>query len=123
MKLFRLGVLLNMAQLEGNAIVKEEEQFIDYKRIASSEEFKQLLSQKKRFIVSYTIFYMAYSLLLPLLAFYTDILNHPVIGDITWAWIYGVSMTAMSLWVCRMYIKKAAQFDEAAKEILEKEGL
>lgn len=112
-----------MTQFEGNIIVKESEQAIDYERIASSHDFKLLLSQKKKFIASYTIFYLAYALLLPFLAFYTDILNHRVIGDITWAWIYGVSMTGMSLWVCRMYIKKSAQFDEMAKKILEKEGL
>ncbi len=112
-----------MTQLEGNVVVHNQEQSIDYERIASSQDFKQLLSEKKKFIVSYTIFFMAYSLLLPFLAFYTDLLNHPVIGDITWAWVYGVSMTAMSLWTCRAYIKKASQFDEMAKKILEKEGL
>jgi uncharacterized membrane protein (DUF485 family) len=66
---------------------------------------------------------MAYSLLLPFLAFYTDILNHPVVGDITLAWIYGVSFIPVSLWVCSVYVKKAAYFDEKAGEILEKEGL
>ena len=109
--------------LEGNVIVNEQERFIDYERIASSQDFKQLLSEKKKFIASYTIFFMAYALLLPFLAFYTNLLNHRFIGDITWAWIYGVSMTAMSLWTCRAYIKKATQFDEKAKKILEKEGL
>ena len=113
----------NMTQLEGNVIVAEQEQSIDYERIAASQDFKQLLSEKKKFIASYTIFFMAYALLLPFLAFYTDLLNHRVIGDITWAWIYGVSITAMSLWTCRAYIKKATQFDEMAKKILEKEGL
>ena len=113
----------NMTQLEGNVVVQEQEQSINYERIASSQDFKQLLSEKKKFIASYTIFFMAYALLLPFLAFYTNLLNHRVIGDITWAWIYGVSMTAMSLWTCRAYIKKATQFDEMAKKILEKEGL
>ena len=113
---------VNMTQLEGNVVVQEQEPSINYERIASSQDFKQLLSEKKKFIVSYTIFFMAYALLLPFLAFY-HLLNRRAIGDITWAWIYGVSMTAMSLWTCRAYIKKATQFDEMAKKILEKEGL
>ena len=62
----------NMTQLEGNVIVAEQEQSIDYERIAASQDFKQLLSEKKKFIASYTIFFMAYALLLPFLAFYTD---------------------------------------------------
>ena len=112
-----------MTPLEGKVIATEQVQTIDYERIASSQDFKQLISDKKKFIASYTIFYLGYALLLPFLAFYIDILNHRVIGDITWAWIYGVSVTAVSLWICRAYIKKAAQFDEKAKLILEKEGL
>jgi uncharacterized membrane protein (DUF485 family) len=96
---------------------------IDYESIVSTGEFKQLISNKKRFILPYTLFYMSYSLLLPFLALYTDVLNVPVVGDITLAWIYGVSFIPVSLWVCSVYVKKAADFDKKAKEILEKEGL
>ena len=47
-----------MTQLEGNVIVKEQEPSIDYERIASSQDFKQLLSEKKKFIASlYHFFY------------------------------------------------------------------
>lgn len=112
-----------MVHLEENRIALEKNQYIDYEGIHSSEEFKQLLSEKKKFILPYTLFYLAYSLLLPLLALYTDVLNHPAVGDITWAWIYAVSFIPVSLWVCSVYVKKAAYFDEKASEIMEKEGL
>jgi len=112
-----------MDQLEEKVIVEEKSQYIDYERIQTSEEFQQLLSNKKKFILSYTCFYLVYSLLLPLLAFYTNILNSPVVGDITLAWIYGVSFIPISLWVCNVYIKKSAGFDKRARGILEMEGL
>lgn len=101
----------------------EEIEEIDYDAIASSEAFTQLLAEKKKFIVPYTIFYIAYSVLLPLIAFYSDILNVRVIGDITLAWVYGVSFIPISLGVCNAYVRKAAYFDQQAKEIIEKEGL
>jgi uncharacterized membrane protein (DUF485 family) len=112
-----------MEQIKEKIPFEEMNQQIDYVNIASTEEFKQLLSNKKKFILPFTLFYMAYSLLLPFLALYTDVLNVPVVGDITLAWIYGVSFIPVSLWVCSVYVKKAADFDKKAKEILEKEGL
>jgi uncharacterized membrane protein (DUF485 family) len=112
-----------MEQIKEKIPFEEMNQQIDYVNIASTEEFKQLLSNKKKFILPFTLFYMAYSLLLPFLALYTDLLNHPVVGDITIAWIYGISFIPVSLLVCSIYVKKAAYFDEKAKEILEKEGL
>ena len=45
-----------MDQLEEKLIVEEKSQYIDYERIQTSEEFQQLLSNKKKFILSYTFF-------------------------------------------------------------------
>ncbi|HZG72033.1 MAG TPA: DUF485 domain-containing protein [Chondromyces sp.] len=114
---------ISREQNSQNVQIKGSDKKIDYEKVASSEEFKQLSIDKKKFIVPYTCFYIAYSLLLPFLALYTNILNHPVVGDITWAWIYGVSFIPISLWVCSIYVKKAAYFDNKAREILEKEGI
>lgn len=110
-----------MGQVE--RVTEEAIKIIDYNRIASSDAFVQLLSNKKRFIISYTFFYMVYSLILPILAFYTSILNHKVVGDLTWAWVYAFSFIPVSLCVCSAYVKKAAHFDDQVKVILEKEGL
>lgn len=112
-----------MELIKDHSSVKKDAEQIDYDRIAASEEFKQLLIDKKKCIVPYTAFYMTYSLALPFLALFTDILNVPVIGDITLAWIYGISIILMSLWVCSVYLKKSAEFDEKVKQISEKEGL
>jgi len=104
-------------------IEQQDNKQIDYDKIFASEDFKQLLLYKKKFIIPYTIFYLVYSLALPFLALFTNILNVQVIGDITLAWVYGISITFMSFAVCSIYVKKSAEFDEKVKQILVKEGL
>ncbi|MDQ7864072.1 DUF485 domain-containing protein [Peribacillus frigoritolerans] len=59
-----------------------------------------------------------------LLSFFTQISWITLsLGDITWAWVYGVSITVMSVWVCSIYVRKSERIDEQIKEIIEKEGL
>ena len=118
-----MELLANMNQLEERTVFEGEKPKIDYEAIIASHEFKQLLSAKKKFTIPYTVFYIAYSLLLPVMAFYSNVLNTPVFGDITWAWIYAISFIPVSLTVCNIYVRKAVSFDQRAKEILEREGL
>ncbi|MGN1402154.1 MAG: DUF485 domain-containing protein [Bacillus sp. (in: firmicutes)] len=94
----------------------------NYARIADSAAFKELVLQKKRFIVGYSWLYIGYPMLLPFLAFYTDILNVKVYGDFSLAWAYGISIIVMCWIVCTAYVKKSALFDEKIKELLDKEG-
>jgi len=119
----QLKEIVPYAEKDHKSSVNKEHITLDYKKIAYSNEFKQLLKKKKNFLVKYTLLFMSYSLLLPFLSLYTEFLNHSVIGGVTWAWIYGVSFIPFSLWICNIYIKKAAYFDKLAKEILEKEGV
>ncbi|MGE7759491.1 DUF485 domain-containing protein [Peribacillus sp. NPDC097895] len=113
-----------MVQMEKqNHEESEQTNLLDYEKIVASKEFQQMLTGKKKFVISFTIFFMGYSLLLPFLVFYTDILDHTFIGDITWAWVYGVSITVMSVWVCSMYVRKSDKIDKQIQEIIEKEGL
>ncbi|MFA1711271.1 DUF485 domain-containing protein [Peribacillus frigoritolerans] len=112
-----------MVRLEKKLEESEQTDLVDYEKIVASKEFQNMLSDKKKFVIPFTILFMGYSLLLPFLVFYTDILDQPFIGDITWAWVYGVSITVMSVWVCSIYVRKSERIDEQIKEIIEKEGL
>ncbi|MCK2016506.1 DUF485 domain-containing protein [Peribacillus frigoritolerans] len=114
---------VEMVRLEKKLDESEQTNLVDYEKIVASKEFQNMISDKKKFVIPFTIFFMGYSLLLPFLVFYTDILDHPFIGDITWAWVYGVSITVMSVWVCSIYVRKSERIDEQIKEIIEKEGL
>ncbi|HWI48477.1 MAG TPA: DUF485 domain-containing protein [Rummeliibacillus sp.] len=97
----------------------ENKTTFDYSSIVKSDHFKKMCKEKTVFTVSYTIFYMLYSLLLPYLALSTNLLNGKIIGEISWAWIYAISMIPMSFIVCSIYLKKADYFDKEAKKILE----
>lgn len=101
----------------------EKAQDARYDKVYDSEKFQQLVQAKRRFIVPLTIFYIAYGMLLPFLAFYTDVLDIKVIGNVTLAWIYGMSVIVASLIVSQLYIKRAEKFDQEAKSIVEQEGL
>ncbi|MBT2665241.1 hypothetical protein J7J00_07025 [Bacillus sp. ISL-4] len=65
-----------MVRLEKNLDESEQTNLVDYEKIAASKEFQNMLSDKKKFVIPFTIFFMGYSLLLPFLVFYTDILDH-----------------------------------------------
>ncbi|MBS2968452.1 DUF485 domain-containing protein [Metabacillus sp. KIGAM252] len=102
--------------------VKSSDDFrLNYERIAGSPEFKQLIAAKKRFTIGTTLFFLFFSLLLPILAFYTDVLTIQIAGSITWGWIFAFSQFAMTWSVCHLYVKKAGEFDDMAKRVLETE--
>ena len=63
----------------------EEAQDARYDKVYDSEKFQHLVKAKRRFIVPLSIFYIAYGMLLPFLAFYTDLLDIKVIGNVTLA--------------------------------------
>lgn len=93
----------------------------NYAKIAQSKAFKELLAVKKRFIISTTFFFISFALLLPILAFYTDILTRPAIGAISWAWVFAFAQFVMTWSVCYLYTRKAALFDELEQQVLQRE--
>ncbi|MFZ3577567.1 DUF485 domain-containing protein [Virgibacillus sp. DJP39] len=102
----------------GNAEMSEFKSEPDYESVANSTEFQELLSKRRKFIFPLTIFFLLFYFSLPLLTSYTTILNAPAIGDISWAWIYGLAQFVMTWVLCSMYVKKSASFDHEAKQII-----
>lgn len=98
---------------------ENENSKMDYGKIAKSDVFVKMCREKKKFTIYYTLFYLLYSLILPYLAISTNLLNGKVIGELSWAWIYGISMIPMAFIVSSIYLKKADYFDKEAKSILE----
>jgi uncharacterized membrane protein (DUF485 family) len=94
---------------------------LNYKRMVVSSPFQKLIKSKKRFTLFTTVFFLAFSLLLPVLAFYSDVLTKPLIEPFSWGWAFAFAQFFMTWGVCHLYIKKAAQFDQLAKDVLEAE--
>ncbi|MDQ0273266.1 DUF485 domain-containing protein [Cytobacillus purgationiresistens] len=91
----------------------------DYEKIAESNEFKSLISAKKRFIVPTVIFFIVFYFTLPILTSFTTILNKPAIGAITWTWVYALAQFVMTWVLCTIYVKKASRYDQEAEAIIE----
>ncbi|MGG0668749.1 DUF485 domain-containing protein [Sporosarcina koreensis] len=93
---------------------------LDYERLIETEEFKQLVRKKKRFMMPYVIAFFAIYLLLPILTGYTSILETRAIGWMTWTWVYAFGMFIM-VWVfTQIYVKKSREFDSDVEHLLEK---
>jgi uncharacterized membrane protein (DUF485 family) len=98
--------------MEGKAMEEKS-----YTEVWHSEKFKTLLSRKKRFIIPMTVFFLLFYFALPILTSYTDVLNHPAIGPITWAWVFAFAQFVMTWVLCILYSRKAAQFDRMVDDI------
>ena len=93
----------------------------NWSRIARSASFRALLSDKIRFILPVTLFFLAFYFVLPLLTSYSKILNTPAVGAITWAWLFAFVQFVMTWSLCALYTRRAAQFDMQVAQLLNDE--
>ncbi|KZE38582.1 hypothetical protein AV656_06655 [Bhargavaea cecembensis] len=100
---------------------KQRKANVDYVQVAESSRFRELLEKKKKFILPLTIFFLVFYFSLPILTSYTNVLERPAIGDISWAWIYASAQFIMTWVLCTVYVRKFLKFDVEADEIIEKE--
>jgi uncharacterized membrane protein (DUF485 family) len=94
-----------------------KEQRHQYKAIAQSTKFKELMAQKKKFIVSMSVLFLLFYFMLPVFTSYFEFLNKSALGPITWAWVYAFAQFIMTWGLCWLYTKKAAKYDQIIKEI------
>ncbi|WP_428911272.1 DUF485 domain-containing protein [Niallia sp. Krafla_26] len=111
-----------MEHLAKEDVRKKEEHNFDFEKIASSPEFGKLMESKRKFLVPLTGLFLALYFLLPILTSYTTILNKPAIGSVSWTWVYSLGLFIMTWVLCMIYVKKAGQYDQSAKQIIEKYG-
>lgn len=82
-----------------------------WRRIAQTEAFGELMRRKKSFLIPATIFFMAFYFGLPVLAAFTTVLNAPVVGNLTWAWLYALGQFAMTWGLMHLYLSRANAWD------------
>src|SRR5699024_10234688 len=100
---------------------QDQSEEIDYTEVVKSNKFKKLISDRKKFIIPYTIFFLILYFLLPIATSYTTFLNKPAIGDISWIWLFAFAQFVMTFALCIVYVKKAAAIDVQAEEIIEEQ--
>jgi uncharacterized membrane protein (DUF485 family) len=87
--------------------------------IAATPQFRRLTSAKKAFIIPVFIFYVAFTLALPVLDGYAPhFMSAKVFGAMSRAYIFALSQILVTWAIAWLYIKVAGKFDRLAKDIV-----
>jgi len=99
----------------------EEIDAADWNAIAASEQFKELLKAKRRFIIPATVFFVVYYFALPyLVGYHTELMQRKVWGEMNWAYLFALSQFFMAWILAAIYVVVAAGWDRKAKAVLAK---
>ncbi len=91
----------------------------DWDGIAARPAFHTLLAKKSRFLWAGTIFFLVYyAALLILVGWWPDLMKKQVVGKLNLAYLFALSQFVMAWVLAAIYVKKAAQWDKAAEEII-----
>lgn len=96
----------------------EDVDVVDWDRVAAMEQFKALLKAKIAFIVPATLFFVVYYFALPVLVGWFPELMEKRIGPVNLAYVFALSQFFMAWAVAFVYLRKAAKFDEQARQII-----
>lgn len=84
----------------------------EWVRLEKTSAFKELVKSKKAFILPATIFFMAFYFGLPILTGFTEILNTPAVGPLSWAYVYAFAQFVMTWTLLHMYVSRANKWDD-----------
>ena len=99
----------------------EDAQLADWDKIAASEEFRELLKAKFKFIAPATVFFIVYYFALPILVGYAPaLMEKKVVGVVNIAYLFALSQFFMAWIVAALYVRAAGRFDKMAAAILTK---
>jgi uncharacterized membrane protein (DUF485 family) len=91
----------------------------EWNRIASRPQFRRLLAIKKMFIVPAFVFFLAYYLLLPILAGYAPrLMSARVVGTVTFAYLFAISQFLVGWTIAWLYLRASSRFDEVVRDVL-----
>ena len=91
----------------------------DWDRVASNQEFKDLMAAKVKFVVPATIFFIVFYFSLPVLVgWFPDLMKTQVIGVVNIAYLFALSQFFVAWAIALLYMRKAEKFDAMGKSIL-----
>jgi uncharacterized membrane protein (DUF485 family) len=98
----------------------EEAGAINWKAIAASARFQELLRAKRRFIIPAMIIFIVYYFALPVLVGYArPLMEKRVFGPVNVAYLFALSQFFMAWIIAALYVRAANRFDRQAREIIE----
>ena len=100
----------------------EDTDAVDWKKIAASAGFRELLKAKKRFILPAMIFFIVYYFALPVLVGYAPALMETrVFGAVNLAYLFALSQFFVAWAIAALYVRAAGKFDRMAAEVIKDE--
>ncbi len=98
----------------------------EWVRIEQTSGFQEYSQRRKVFLISATIFFLAFFFIFVFLAAFTTVLNGKAVGPLTWAYLYGLAQFPMTWIVMHIYVNQANKWDglveRAKREAAEERG-
>lgn len=92
---------------------------VNWNELEARPAFRSLLAAKGRFLIaSFFFFVIYYFALLVLVGWFPDLMKKEVFGRINLAYLFALSQFFMAWILALVYMRKAAQWDKAAAEII-----
>lgn len=99
--------------------VSEQAADVNWQAIESDSDFRELVREKRNFIIPATIFFLVYYFgFLILVGYFPDVVDVNVIGNINIAYLFALSQFIMAWIVMALYVRRAGTFDQLAHNIL-----
>jgi uncharacterized membrane protein (DUF485 family) len=98
--------------MEGNREHRHEE----WVRVERAPAFKELMKQRKAFVIPATIFFLVFYFLLVVLTGFTNILSAKAFGPITWAYVYAFAQFPMTWILSHLYLSRANKWDRLVEQ-------
>jgi uncharacterized membrane protein (DUF485 family) len=94
---------------------------VDWQAVERDSDFRELVREKRNFIIPATIFFIVYYFALPILVGYLpDVMDTNVIGHINLAYLFALSQFIMAWVLMALYVQRAGLFDKLAGQILQR---
>jgi uncharacterized membrane protein (DUF485 family) len=88
-------------------------------RIHNSPDYRRMIAQKTRFIVSAMAFFVVYYFaLLVLVGYWPELMERKVWGAVNWAYLFAFSQFLMAWALAYLYLRIARRFDQMSEKIL-----
>ena len=91
----------------------------DWQRIEGEPQFRELVKQKRRFIIPATILFVVYYFSLPILVgYFPDLMSRKVLGNVSLAYLFALSQFVVAWLIMGLYLRRARTFDELEQGVV-----
>jgi uncharacterized membrane protein (DUF485 family) len=92
----------------------------EWRRIEASPEFRALVTEKRRFILPATVFFIVYYFALPVLVgYFSAVMERNVVGKVNLAYLFALSQFFMAWALMYLYVVRARRYDAMAAAIVD----